>query len=220
MSFTARRIAWSSHDDAKLTQLVYRYDEAQQLRDVTAAVDRARRAAAAMVEHARQTAKSIDARAATARQAREKDAELALIARARALEDIYRAAQASLTRHLETTLDAVLSAALPRLCAAIEPEVRLRVVRDELAKAAGPQPGATLQLCAADAHAYRSAGLTSPWPVLIDDALGPGRCRLTSDYGEWRLDFDALVASLCSAAPAGMADSNAADANAWADNAQ
>lgn len=209
MSFTARRIALSSDDDVKPTRLVYRYDEVRQLRDVTAAVERARRAAAAMVAHARQTASSMDAGAAAARRAREKDAELALITRARALEESYRFAHASLTRHIEATLDAVLTVALTRLGAAIEPEVRLRIVRDELAKAAGPQPGASLHLCAADASTYCSARLTSPWPVMIDDALAPGCCRLASDHGEWSLDFDALMASLCSPAPIGTSDANA-----------
>lgn len=214
MTFTARRISLSGGKEGKEGkeafphQQVYSGEEVARLHDVAAVVDRAKRAALAIVGHARENARRLDERAARARRARERDVELALIARAKALEEMYQLAQSLLTARLETTLDEVLAAALARAGAEVPAQRRLSIVCDQLRRVAGSGSAARLRLCEADARHYREACNGSqpafPWPADIDSTLTPGHCKLTTALGEWALDFDSLMASLVAAAPDAM----------------
>lgn len=207
MSFTARRITLSSEGHCPPGQHVYTCEEVARLRDVAAVVARARRAAYAMIQEARETVRRVEEQAAAARRARECDAESGLVARARALEELYRLAHASLTAQLETTLDRALDAALTHIGAVLPAQQRLLIVCEQLKLAAGPAHGARLRLCAADASAFQTECSAEydapsarpapaiPWPTEIDDTLKQGRCVLATEHGEWALDFDALIAS-------------------------
>lgn len=200
MSFTGARLSLALDGESIPYALVYRRDEVVRLRDAAAIVDRARRAAFAIVQNARETARTIEARAATARRERERDAQVALVAQARALEQSYRLAQASLTAQWEERLDRVLAAALAHVGATLPPQQRLQIVCEQLAREAGPAPGACLHLCAADAAICRGAGLRLPWATEIDDTLAAGQCRLMSEHGHWLLDFDTFLGALVAAA--------------------
>ncbi len=196
MSFTARRISIEHGEDAMRGDLVYRREDVAQLRDIATLIDRARGAASSIVKDARRKAKRHAVRSAAVRRARERDADRAFIARAIALEEAYRLAQISLTGQLEATLDCVLAAALARIGIELPAEQRLRVLCEQLVKVAGPMAAARLRMGPADASLYRAADIRVEWPLQIDDALMPGDCRLTTDHGEWTLEFDALIASL------------------------
>lgn len=211
MSFTARRISIEQGENAMLGDLVYRREDVAQLRDIATVVDRARRAAASIVKDARKTAKMRAVRSAAVRRARERDADRAFIARAMALEEAYRLAQLSLTSQLEATLDGVLAAALTRIGIELPAEQRLRVLCEQLAKAAGPMAAARLRMGPKDASVYRAADIRGQWPLQIDDALMPGDCRLTTDHGEWTLEFDALIASLAPIACSNWPNEDASD---------
>ncbi|HEX7682920.1 MAG TPA: HrpE/YscL family type III secretion apparatus protein [Trinickia sp.] len=204
MKFTARRISLSYGEEASPHQLVYSGEEVARLRDVAAVVDRARRAAFAIVGQARENARRLDERATRARQVREREVELALVARARALEELYQIAQSTLTAQLETTLDEVLAAALARAGAEVPAPRRLSIVCEQLRRVAGSGPAARLRLCEADVPYYLDACNGSPpafpWPAEIDDSLAPGHCKLITALGEWTLDFDSLMACLAAAA--------------------
>jgi len=210
MSFIARRIALAYEGHCPPGKQVYTCEEVARLRDIAAVVARARRAACAMIEEARETARQVGEQALAARRARECDAESGLVARARALEELYRLAHASLTAQLETTLDRALDAALTHIGAALPAQQRLSIVCEQLKLAAGPARGARLRLCEADASAFRTEcgaaydapsappARAIPWPTEIDDTLKQGHCVLVTEYGEWVLDFDALIASFAS----------------------
>jgi hypothetical protein len=206
LSFTGARLSLSLDGESIPHKLVYRRDEVTRLRDAAAIVDRARRAAFAMVQNARETAHAIEVRAAAARRERERDAQVGLIAQARALEESYRLAQASLTAQWEATLDRVLAAALARVGATLPSQQRLQIVCEQLARAAGPAPGARLHLRAADAAICRGAGLRLPWATEIDETLAAGHCRLMSEHGCWLLDFDTFWGALAAAAGASRVD--------------
>lgn len=200
---TARRISIGDALDAMPSNLVLRGDDAANARNVAALVERARRIASSIVKNARKTARAGELRSAAARRVRETQAEQAFAARALALDEAYRLAQASLMARMEEALDQVLAAALRRIGAQLPAEQRLRIVCEELAKAAGDTPAARLQLCHVDESIYRRAGIRAPWPIDVDDALAPGQCRLVANDGEWVLGFDALIVSL---APVAMRD--------------
>jgi hypothetical protein len=208
VSFTARRVSLSLCGESMPLQLVYRREDIEPLRDVGAIVERARRAAFAIVLNARETARAIEARAATARRERERDAQIALVAQARALEEAYRRAQDALNVQLEATLDRALASALAHIGAILPAQQRLRIVCAQLAREAGPAPGASLFLARADEAIYRGAGPLTPWATQIDDALASGQCRLASEHGQWVLDFDTLMAALARAAGAGSGAPN------------
>jgi flagellar biosynthesis/type III secretory pathway protein FliH len=210
VSFTARRIPLGNGLEAASSQLVYRGDDAARLRLAAALIETARRYASAIVKDARKQARSRALHAAAVRRAREIDADRAFTARAMALDEAYRLARMSLTDQLESALDQVLAAALSRIGAQLPATQRLCIVCEQLAKAAGDAPAAHLHLCSADESIYRSAGIGCPWPLRVDDALTPGQCRLTTNHGEWVLDFDALIGSLASLArESGASASNA-----------
>lgn len=196
MSFTARRISTSAAADADDGNPVVRRERVAQSRDAAALIERARGAAFSIVKRARKTAKRLDMRASAARRARKARADFEFVARAAALEVTYRQAQRSLTAQLERTLDHVLAEALAHVGAAVPAAQRLRIVCEQLSKAAGPVAGARLCLCPADEVAYRGAAIGAPWPIEIDTTLEPGHCRLACEDGEWVLDFDALMAAL------------------------
>lgn len=206
MSFTARRIELSYGEHCPPRKQVYTCEEVARLRDIAAVVARARRAACTIIEDALGTARRVDERAAAARRARDFDAESGLVARARALEELYQLAHASLSAQLEATLDRALAAALTHIGAVLPAQQRVSIVCEQLKLAAGPTRGARLRLCQTDAFACHSEyGAPSgqparaiPWPTEIDDALNPGRCVLATEHGEWTLDFDALIASFAS----------------------
>ena len=200
MSFTGARLSLSFDGESIPQALVYRRDEVARLRDAAALVERARRAAFAIVQNARETARAIEAQAAMARREREKDAQLALVAQARALEESYRLAQASLAAQWEEMLDRVLAAALAHVGATLPSQQRLQIVCEQLAREAGPAPGARLHLCAADAAICRAAGLRLPWATEIDDTLAPGHGRLISEHEHWQLDFNTFWEALVAAA--------------------
>jgi hypothetical protein len=205
LSFTGARLSLSLDGESIPHSLVYRRDEVARLRDAAAIVDRARRAAFAIVQNAHETAHAIEARAATACRGRERDAQIALVAQARALEESYRLAQVSLTVQWEERLDRVLAAALAQLGATVPPQQRLQIVCEQLAREAGSAPGACLHLRAADAAVCRGAGLRLPWATEIDDTLAAGHCRLMSEHAYWLLDFDTFWAALVAAAGASRA---------------
>lgn len=196
MSFTARRISIHDGVNASDGALVFRREQIAQWRDAAAIVERARGSAFSIVKKAHKTAKRLDIRATAVRRARKAQADLEFVTRAAALEETYRHAQRSLTAQLERTLDHVLAAALAHVGAAMPAAQRLRIVCEQLSKAAGPTPGARLYLCPADEAAYLGVDLRAPWPSEIDTTLEPGRCRLACEDGEWVLGFDALMASL------------------------
>jgi hypothetical protein len=199
MSFTARRISVSDSAYANDGRRVLRREALAQLHDAEAIVERARGAAFSIVRRARKAARHLAVRATAERHASKAQADFEFVTRAAALEAAYRQAQRSLTEQLEQTLDRVLAAALAHAGATIPAEQRLRIVCEQLSKAAGPTRGAQLGLCAADEAIYRCAGFSAPWPTKIDDTLEPGRCRLAAEHGEWVLDFDALLAALAPA---------------------
>lgn len=196
MSFTARRISLPDGQAAWPRKLVYGRDEFTALCDIAAAVDRARRAASAIVQDARKTAEMLEVRSEAANRSRVRDVEAALVVRARALEEAYRFAHAALTTQLEATLDAALAAALERIAAGVPAAERLRIVGEQLAQAAGPVSAAHLRMGPADGALYRDAQIRSPWTIQIDDALARGQCQLVTETAQWALDFDALIASL------------------------
>lgn len=201
MSFTARRISMNDGPNSNAGTRVFRREQVAQGRDAAAIVERARGSAFSIVRQARVTAKRLRMRATAARHARQAQAEREFVARAAVLEAAYRQAQRSLTAQLEQTLDRALAAALAHAGAAIPAAQRLRIVCEQLSKAAGLAPGALLYLCPADAAIFRSADIGAPWPTQIDTSLEPGRCRLAVEHGEWVLDFDALMASLAGEPP-------------------
>ena len=196
MSFTARRISTGQREGAIDSRLVLRCEQVKALDHAAAIVDRARRTAFLIVKEARKAAKRRDVRSMAARRARKAEADVEFATRAAALEEAYCLAQAALTAQLETTLDRVLDAALAHVGATVPAAERLRIVCEQLSKAAGPIPAARLRLCPADAALFRGTDRHSPWPTELDETLKPGCCRLVSDQGEWALDFDALMASL------------------------
>lgn len=200
MTFTATRVSLTLGGDSIPHKLVYRRAEVERLRDVEAIVDRARRAAVAIVRNARETARTMEAHTAAAHRERDRDAQVAFIARSRALEEAYRLAQASFIAEVEATLDGVLAAALARIGAALPAEQRLQIVCEQLAREAGPAALACLHLSAADEALQRDAGLRLPWATRIDATLAPGHCRLIGEHGEWALDFDTFMAALTAAA--------------------
>ena len=203
MSFTAARVSLTLGGDSIPHKLVYRRAEVERLREVEAIVDRARRAAIALVRNARERAQAVEMQAAAARRERDRDAHIALVAQARGLEASYRLAQASFIARAEAALDGVLAAALAGIGAALPAEQRLRIVCEQLAREAGPAALARLHLSAADEALYRGAGLRLPWATQIDDTLASGHCRLTSEHGQWALDFDTFLAALTAAAGGG-----------------
>lgn len=196
MSFTARRISMSESPDANDGSPVFRREQVAQLCDAEAIVERARGTAFSIVRKARKTARRLDLCSAAARQASQARADREFVTRAVALEAAYRLAHGALTAQLEATLDRVLAAALAHVGAAIPAAARLRIVCEQLSKAAGSMPVAHLRLCRADEAIYRCADIGAPWPTEIDDTLEPGRCRLAGEHGEWALDFGVLMASL------------------------
>ena len=72
---TARRISIGDALDAMPSNLVLRGDDAANVRNVAALVERARRMASSIVKNARKTARAGELRSAAARRVRETQAE-------------------------------------------------------------------------------------------------------------------------------------------------
>lgn len=196
MSFVSRRFVMPPVEAQAPTKLIYRADEFGCLRDAAASVLAARETADTVLQHARSEAAALDERVACEYARRLRDADIALLKRAIALESAYRSGRETLVGRLETVLDQALAAALRRLAIALPLAQRMHAVIAELERQVGTVPAGCLHLHAADEAALRSDGIVLPWAVQIDGSLEAGACRLTVGEAEWTTSFESILQCL------------------------